>query len=358
MTTIISKAGYAAAAWSAAYAAAGAAWALGAPGFPWGASDPDPDGALSILAGLTPDPGGWWVAGFGLVGAITALALVRGGPAVQRVAVFVAWPLALLLAVVIPDSRLMMGVAYTPLMTVAGLFDGPWGQIGLGDAWPWPVLNQLLCMLGGVLLAGAALTAQRARREACGSCGRADEDTGWTTPASAARWGRVAVMIAVVTPLIYCATRWAWPLGIPLGVSREFLEQGNREAPGIWLAGAYLATFGALGGVLTLGLVQRWGEIFPRWIPGLRGRRVPPLLAVIPATLVAIIITVAGLTYVRRALAGLFDLAEWGAWLPECFWPLWGAALGTAALAYHLRRRGRCPRCLRGEDRPLAASTT
>ncbi|WP_344831958.1 hypothetical protein [Nonomuraea dietziae] len=189
MTTIISKAGYAAAAWSAAYAAAGAAWALGAPGFPWGASDPDPDGALSILAGLTPDPGGWWVAAFGLLGAITALALVRGGPAVQRVAVFAAWPLALLLAVVIPDSRLMMGVAYTPLMTVAGLFDGPWGQIGLGDAWPWPVLNQLLCMLGGVLLAGAALTAQRARREACGSCGRADEDTGWTTPASAARWG-------------------------------------------------------------------------------------------------------------------------------------------------------------------------
>ncbi|MFC6898143.1 hypothetical protein ACFQGX_22605 [Nonomuraea dietziae] len=230
MTTIISKAGYAAAAWSAAYAAAGAAWALGAPGFPWGASDPDPDGALSILAGLTPDPGGWWVAAFGLLGAITALALVRGGPAVQRVAVFAAWPLALLLAVVIPDSRLMMGVAYTPLMTVAGLFDGPWGQIGLGDAWPWPVLNQLLCMLGGVLLAGAALTAQRARREACGSCGRADEDTGWTTPASAARWGRVAVMVAVVTPLIYCATRWAWPLGIPLGVSREFLEQGDREA--------------------------------------------------------------------------------------------------------------------------------
>ncbi|MEV2267010.1 hypothetical protein [Nonomuraea africana] len=352
MTTIISRAGHAAVAWSAGYTVAGVAWALGAPGFPWGASDPDPDGVLSILAGLSPDPGGWWVAAFGLLCAVTALALATGGRAVQRAAVFAAWPLAAFLAVVIPDSRLMMGVAYTPLMTVAVFLDGPWGQIGLGDVWPWPVLNQLLCVLGGVLLAGAALNAERRRRDACGSCGRADEDTGWTTPASAARWGRVAVAVAVVTPLIYCATRWAWALNIPLGVSQDFLDQGDKEAPGIWLAGAYLATFGALGGVLTLGLVQRWGEIFPRWIPWLRGRRVPPPLAIVPATLVAIIITVAGLTYLRRALAGAFDVAEWGAWLPECFWPLWGAALAAAALAYHLRRRGRCARCLRGGTSP------
>jgi hypothetical protein len=31
--------------------------------------------------------------------------------------------------------------------------------------------------------------------------------------------------------------------------------------------------------------------------------------------------------------------------VPELFWPVWGGALGAATLAYHLRRRGRCPHC-------------
>ncbi|MGV9304959.1 hypothetical protein ACWDLG_16425 [Nonomuraea sp. NPDC003727] len=345
MTRIISKAGHAAAAWSAGYAVLGVAWALGAPGFPWGASDPDPDGALSLLAGLTPDPGGWWIAAFALLCAATSVALVRGRGGIPLV---VAWPLAAFLVLVVPDSRLMMGVAYTPLLSVAVFLDGPWGQVGLADAWPWPVLNQLLCALGGALLAAAAVAAQRRRRDACVACGRTDQAGGWTGPAAAARWGRTAVAVAVAVPLIYSATRWAWALGIPVGVSESFLVEGEKDAPGIWLAGAYLATFGALGAVLTLGLVQRWGEVFPRWMIGLRGRRVPPLLAIVPATLVAAIVIMAGLTYIRRALAGAFAMDMWGAWLPECFWPVWGAALAAAALAYGLRRRGRCAHCGRG----------
>lgn len=47
----------------------------------------------------------------------------------------------------------------------------------------------------------------------------------------------------------------------------------------------------ALGGaVLTLGLVSRWGEVFPAWLPGFRGRPVPVLAAVVPATLVAVVL--------------------------------------------------------------------
>ncbi|MEU0564916.1 hypothetical protein ABZ297_05910 [Nonomuraea sp. NPDC005983] len=337
---------YAAAVWSLGYGALGLSWALGAPGFPWGRSDPDPDGALSILAGLDPTPGGWWIAGFGLLCTVTALALARtsGRGPLRLAPLFLAWPLAALLAVVIPDSRVMMGLAYTPLLLVAPLTGWSLGGVQLSDAWPWPVLNQLLCMLGGLLLAVGAVAYRRRGRDACAGCGRTDED-GWTSPAAAARWGRVAVYVAVTVPLVYCATRWSWALDIPLGVSKEFLDEGAKDAPGIWLAGAYLATFGAGGGLLTLGLTQRWGEIFPRWIPGLRSRRVPPLLAIVPATLVAIVITVAGLTYIRQWLAGRFLLSEWGAWLPETFWPLWGGALATAALAYHLRRRGRCRHC-------------
>ncbi|MFI6813505.1 hypothetical protein ACIBG7_13885 [Nonomuraea sp. NPDC050328] len=314
MTISLHHRSAAAALWGLAYGGLGAAWALGAPGYPWGAADPDPDGALSILAWTTPGFG-WVVAAFGLLTAGVAVGVARG----VRAASFLAWVIAALLILVIPDSRLMMGVAYTPLLLIGPLF-GLLDGAGLADAWHWPVFNQLLCITGGLLLASVALASARGQG-----------GLRWFTP----QRGRVAVYVAVGVPLVYCATRWAWALGIPLGVSDAFLAGGE---PGLWLAGAYLATFGALGGVLTLGLVQRWGEIFPRWIPWLRGRRVPPLLAVIPAGFVSVIITVAGITYLRATIAGRFRWAEWGAWLPECFWPIWGAALATAAISYRRRR--------------------
>ncbi|GAA0925497.1 hypothetical protein [Nonomuraea longicatena] len=334
------RASYAAALWALIYGLLGTAWALGAPGYPWGASDPDPDGALSILGATTPGFG-WWITAVSALVLATALLLARGGTdrapspsargdagrvpslsalsarrGVGRVPLLLAWPLVALLVLVVPDSRLMMGVAYTPLVLVAPAFGWDLG-VTVADAWPWPVLNQLVCVVGGLLLATAAI-----------GRGRGD----WFTPER----GRVAVWVAFFVPLFYCLTRWAWALGIPFGVSEEFLADGEQ---GLWLAGAYLATFGALGGILTLGLTQRWGEVFPRWIPGLRGRRVPPLLAVIPAGFVSIIITVAGITYIRLTVVGKFEMTEWGAWLPELFWPIWGAALATATVAYYRRRR-------------------
>ncbi|GAA0969210.1 hypothetical protein [Actinocorallia libanotica] len=319
MRTFLSgRYGYAAALWALAYGVLGGAWALGTPGYPWGATDPDSDRALSLLAGTTPRFG-WCVTAFALLTGMTALALARRGD--RRVPLFAAWSLAVLLVLVVPDSRLLMGVAYTPLLLVAPVFSWDMGGATFADAWPWPVLNQLLCVLGGLLLAAAARDYARGRGH-----------RSWFTPER----GRVAVYVAFAVPLFYCATRWAWALGIPLGVSEEFLAEGE---DGLWLAGAYLATFGALGGVLTLGLAQRWGEVFPRWLPGLRGRRVPPLLAVVPAGFVSVIITVAGLTYVRWTIMGRFAMAEWGTWLPECFWPVWGAALAIATVSYHQRRK-------------------
>ena len=38
----------------------------------------------------------------------------------------------------------------------------------------------------------------------------------------------------------------------------------------------------------------------------------------------------------------------WAALAPDLLWPLWGAALGAAALAYYYRRRGKCKHCGRG----------
>jgi len=121
----------------------------------------------------------------------------------------------------------------------------------------------------------------------------------------------------------------------------------DRENLGIWTGGAILATLGLVGSALTFGLIRPWGEVFPRWIPLLRGRRVPILLAFVPAVAVAILVTSAGLMMTRILLAHP-TAANWAAMGPAMLWPLWGAALAVAALAYRYRRRGGCARCGRG----------
>ena len=104
---------------------------------------------------------------------------------------------------------------------------------------------------------------------------------------------------------------------------------------------------GAGGALLTIGLIRPWGEVYPRWIPYLRGKRVRPRAAIIPATAVSLLVTSAGLMYLRWLALGRIDLTPdtWGLFVPEFFWPLWGGALGSATLAYHLRRRGGCRHC-------------
>ncbi|GAA2709315.1 hypothetical protein ACFY2R_01815 [Micromonospora olivasterospora] len=107
-----------------------------------------------------------------------------------------------------------------------------------------------------------------------------------------------------------------------------------------------LAAFATVGAVLTVGLTRPWGERFPRWMPRLAGRRVPPRLALVPAALVALAVTGAGVAELGNPGHLLDGFSS--ATAPLLLWPLWGPALGAAALAYHLRRRGACRRCGRG----------
>ncbi|GAA0266295.1 hypothetical protein GCM10009539_61360 [Cryptosporangium japonicum] len=329
--------GPAAAGWSSIYGVLGLAWSAGAPGFPFGHEHDRYGETISVLDPVTRSGAAPVVAVLGLFGALVAGALTR---VATRAAIAVAWVYAVGLTFVLPDYRPLIRVAYTPMLLI--------GEVGFAEMYPWPVLNQMLCIGGGLLWAGTAVVATRRRRSSCTSCGRADAAEGTDGRLAAARWGRVATYVAVGVPLIYCLTRWAWALGIPLGVSREFLRAGEADTPGIWLIGAMLGTLGAGGAVLTLGLIQRWGEIYPRWIPGLRGKTVRPRTAIVPATLVAIMVTTAGLMYVRITVLGQLpgefreNVATVG---PELFWPLWGIALGAATYAYHLRRRPACRVC-------------
>ncbi|OLB80597.1 MAG: hypothetical protein AUI14_06175 [Actinobacteria bacterium 13_2_20CM_2_71_6] len=342
---------YLAVAWSLTYAALGLFWTFGGDGFPFGAADPDPGirKGMSILGGVRQETAAPVIAVCGLAGAVVALLLAhrrlrhRAGVAVEAIA----WTAAAFLGVVLPDYRPLVAVGHLPVLLLGKPFGWPRG-VSIAGQLPWPVLNQMLCMLGAVLFAGAALAHRRARIGACPACGRTDTVAGWTTPARAAAWGTRAVWVAAIVPGIYAVTRWAWALGIPLGFGTATLRAMDRENPGIWFGGAALGTMALLGSALTFGLVRRWGETFPRWIPVLGGRRVPVPLAVVPATVVAFLVTSAGLMMTRILLRHPGDASNWAAMGPAVLWPIWGTALATAALAYRYRRRGGCGTCGRG----------
>jgi hypothetical protein len=134
--------------------------------------------------------------------------------------------------------------------------------------------------------------------------------------------------------------------GHPARLQPRSLRAQEAESPGIWLAGAGLGTLAVGGALLPLGLIQRWGEVYPRWIVFLRDKPVRPRTAIIPATIVAVLVTSAGMAHLRAMLHGQISL-NWGTGPPALVAPLWGAALGAATLAYHLRRRGPCRHCHR-----------
>jgi hypothetical protein len=162
----------------------------------------------------------------------------------------------------------------------------------------------------------------------------------WTAQ-SAARACRWAVAVAVAVPAFYASTRLAWALGIPFGVREEFLvELGDGK-----FAGLGLAVAAVVGCVLTAGLVMRWGEVFWSWLPVIGGRPVPVRMAVVPSVFVGSVVFSAGLAFWRLVLIGEIEEtpgtdADWAAWVPELFWPLWGVALAAAGLAYAARRAG------------------
>jgi hypothetical protein len=116
----------------------------------------------------------------------------------------------------------------------------------------------------------------------------------------------------------------------------------------------FLSILSELVAFTAVGLVATWGERFPRWIPGLRGRTVPMRAAVIPATLGAVMLTVlwtaafitqfAGVTLRGEPIPADFP-TQAGGWEAAifylCYLPLllWGPLLTAVTYAYHRRRR-------------------
>lgn len=337
-----------AAAVTAGYGTIALAWAVTGRGYPFGPGDPG--NAASPLRALPPEAGAPLLAAVLLLAAVAAL-VMRGGatlPGPARTALLgYCWAVVAALLVVLPDTGVLTLAGYLPILIIGAPFGYP--PVDYGDVFTTTLGAQVLAVVAGVLLARATLRWQFGSRGDCAACGRGVREPGWTRAAAAARWGRWATWTAAAIPAVYAVVRLAWAAGIPLGVPPEFLD--DMHATGAVWAGAGLGAFALVGAVLTLGLVQRWGEVFPRWLPGAAGRPVPIRLATVPASLVAIAVLAASVAFLTAdgfltMFTGRVSLAT----LPMALWPLWAVALGAAALAYHLRRRPACPVCGRGTD--------
>ncbi|MET7395812.1 NYN domain-containing protein [Dactylosporangium sp. NPDC005572] len=338
----MTRAAYGAAAWSLGYTVLGLYWWAGGPGFPF-APVGDDRSTMSILEGSDAAVVAPLMALVGLVGVAVALSMALAPPTARGswVVLGFGWAMAVGLALVLPDYTLLAFVAFAPLLVVFAFTGVPGPQDGVGEIMYWHRVNLLILFVGGLLWAWAAVAYRRRIRGACVRCGGAS-----LPHAELLRRGRLAVLVAVVAPVPYEATRIAWFLGVPLGIPADFLAM-MRATPGMLEVGLGLALTSIGGGVLTHGLVSRWGEVFPRWVLPWAGRPVPPLLAVVPAALVAVVLVPAGLMNLRAPVTA----DTWGLTAPSVLWAVWGVALGAATLAYHLRRRPPCRRCGRGQSR-------
>jgi hypothetical protein len=348
---------YAAVAWSLVYASLGIYWAVSGRGFPFTPETmSDPMGPVIGRFG----PGAAWIVviAAGIPAAAVGTAMLRGvrGRALRPLFISAGGLLAGALLLLMTGLGLLVLFGYIPYAVVHGLFTGTaFGQTYLAGWTQWATIHQVLCLSGGFLWLAATVSYARRSGDACLYCGRRASDEGWTSPENAARWGRIAVVGSMVAPVFYALTRYTWALGFPLGMSEEYFRRGQES--GMWTSGLFLATFGLVGALLTLGLVQRWGEVFPRWMVGLARRRVPIALAVVPAALVSVLLIVGGLGIwsslpqmaVALAASGSAEIGL--AWEilnqvgPTLLFPVWGIALAVAALGYYYRRRGVCRVC-------------
>ncbi|MRR28967.1 hypothetical protein EG834_01220 [bacterium] len=279
--------------WSLIYAALGLYWGLSGHGFPF-AAEPMV-GTGGPVAGMFGPAIAWIVViAVGIPAVVAGIAMLRGVRRFRSVLIIAGVLLAAILLLFIADLNLLVMLGYIPYIffrLLTGADTGIYTESLIQSQ--WLIAHQLLCLAGGFLWLAATISYSRRSSDACLQCGRREGTEGWTSPDRAARWGRIAIYAAMVAPIFYAVTRYAWVLGIPLGMSQESLRNGQET--GMWISGLFLANFGLVGALLTLGLVQRWGEVFPRWMVGLAGRRVPIGLAVIPALLAAVLLDGGGI---------------------------------------------------------------
>ena len=220
---------YAAVAWSLIYAALGVYWAVSGRGFPY-TPETLSDGMGPLLGRFGPVVAWIVVVMAGIPAAALGAAMLRGvrSGALRPLFITAGALLAGVLLLLMTSLDLLVKLGYIPY-AVLGLFTGAEiGQRYLEGLTQWATIHQLLCLIGGFLWLAATVSYGRRSGGACPYCGRQDGPEGWQSPDQAARWGRIAVVVAMVPPVFYALTRYAWALGFPLGMSMEYLRRRTR----------------------------------------------------------------------------------------------------------------------------------
>lgn len=138
--------------------------------------------------------------------------------------------------------------------------------------------------------------------------------------------------------------------GFGMGMPQAWMDR--LDAPGwgsVYVIG--LSVFSEALALLTLGLVQPWGERVPRWVPVLGGRRVPVFAAVVPALAGAIALMVLWTPILWEwTSSGLIGPAVepstgWQVVMFVAYAPLvlWGPLLAAVTFGYWQRRRQERP---------------
>ncbi|WP_051466964.1 hypothetical protein [Actinomadura oligospora] len=167
------------------------------------------------------------------------------------------------------------------------------------------------------------------------------------------RWTRIAAYAVPLTVLP--SSLWR----IVVFTFHAPILLGDRDAGSLpsWLPlelyVVLLSVISELFAFTAIGLAASWGEVFPRWIPLLRGRTVPRAVGVVPAALGTLILTVlwtaltvsflSHRTITGRPLPSEFpvDYHHWqGILALAAYAPLilWGPLLGILTIAYWRRR--------------------
>ncbi|MDM5441807.1 hypothetical protein QUG02_27755 [Bacillus hominis] len=166
-----------------------------------------------------------------------------------------------------------------------------------------------------------------------------------------AYWALGGAGFPIVMALPYAIVRLTWAAGIPLGMSNTAAMMISSQSLAERMVEAVLGGLPICGAILTLGLIQKWGENFPHWFYYLGGKRVPIWFAVIPATCASVLLILAGLKIspiiISKILDGSINTGNWEELGPSLFWLPWGIALGLATISYCQRRRGQCKYCRR-----------
>ncbi|MEQ3553910.1 hypothetical protein WIS52_25835 [Pseudonocardia nematodicida] len=164
---------------------------------------------------------------------------------------------------------------------------------------------------------------------------------------SPARWARrAAYLVSLCTPPSGL-WRIAMGLGIPVGYSAERMSAEGYPGWGtVYTIG--LAVLVQLLAFLTVGLVRPWGEVAPRWIPFMGGRRMRPRVVVAVAGTGAVLLILITLSQfvvwqmIDESTLGPGDLTGTARTvLGLCYLPLlaWGPLLAAVTYDYHRRHR-------------------